>query len=251
MNRNLIKRIPRSNKKAHTLAELLIASALVIILIASVLGSFVFTNSFYKTSVIRENFQRAAFVAMGKIIKGSYETSNPSTGMIRLAEASLYGFAKDRTEPVPPPPPGNTIYFFTLAETMASSYTNTTPYNRWFTLNSTNTSIIYHHPTSSGSIDEVIYTAPAGANITLIFWTPQAIFLYIMGIIKEPPLDPCLQYLEPYYDKRTSGNMFYGMDFSVYDNICIGIDIVISQNVRGKNITGCASTLVNVRNHAT
>ena len=222
-----------SNKKAHTLTELLIASTLVILLIASVLGSFVFANSIYKTSVIRENLQRNAFVAMGKIIKGGYETSNPSTGVIRLAEAKFCGFtlhyppALGETVTIP----NSTIYFSTLADPEPS----TNPYHRWFILDSTKTSIIYHHPTSSVPMDEVIYAAPAGATITLNFWTPSFPSAYYTS----------------YYDKTAPGNMFYGMDLSVYDNICIGIDVVISQNVRGKNITGCASTLVNVRNHAT
>ena len=45
---------------------------------------------------------------------------------------------------------------------------------RWYYLNSAGTAVIYHHPTSGGgTVDENIYTAPAGSTLTLRFSPAQ------------------------------------------------------------------------------
>ena len=185
MNPSSIKfiRLKLKNRKAQTLVELLITSVLVIILISSALGAFMLVKQIYSTSIAQANLQRDANIIMRKIIKGERE----SGGIFRLSEAVTYSIKS-------------------IGELHFVGTDNT---ERWYYLNNTGTSILYHHPGFAVQ-DEVIYTAPPGAVITLRFWPPSG---------------------------------------SVFTNIDVGIDVAVSQNILGKNISGSVTTIVNLRNH--
>lgn len=184
MNPSSIKFMMRlKNRKAHTLAELLIASVIVVLLTGSTLGAFIFVKQISATSIAQANLQRDANVIMKKITKGGRE----SGGIFRLSEAVSYS----------------------ITGISELHFVGTDGIERWYYLNDTGTSVLYHHPGFS-SQDEVIYTAPQGASITLRFWQPSG---------------------------------------GIFTNIDVGIDVAVSQSILGKNISGSVTTIVNIRNH--
>lgn len=223
MNPSLTKYMFGANEKGHTLTELLFASAIIVMLIASVLGCEIFANRIYQNNVIRENLQRDAAIAMNKIIKGGYETSNSAVGIVRLHEALTYSFTKHvpplASETLANPYVNPFIYFNILLDTVKN------PYDRWFCLNNTSTSIIYHHPSGSGTMDEVIYTAPAGATIILQFSVVSPFTMLYPGFGSP-------------------------VDNNVYQNVSIGIYVQIKQKVQDNYIFGQESAFINIRNHA-
>jgi prepilin-type N-terminal cleavage/methylation domain-containing protein len=76
----------------------------------------------------------------------------------------------------------------------------------------TGASLMYRHPTANGTQDETLYTAPTGTTLTLRFWT-------LAG--------------------------------SSYTNIAVGIDVGLARVVNGRNASGSATTMINIRNHVT
>ena len=176
------------NRKAQTLTELLISSALIITLISSTLGAFILVKQVFVRDIVAANLQRDANVIMKKLIKGEREAG----GIFRLSEAVSYH--------IPDPNKISELHFMSLPPD-----TN----ERRYYLNAAGTSILYHHPGFPVN-DEVIYTAPQGAAIKLRFWTPPG---------------------------------------SMFTNIAVGIDVAVSQNMSGKNVSGSVTTIVNIRNH--
>ncbi len=168
-----------------TIVELLAALSISVLLVGSVLGTLVTSKHFYATNVMGQTLQRDANLLLTKILKGKTEP----TGTFRLAEAETY----------------------TLTSISELHFTCTDGIERWYRLSSDGTQVIYHHPTSAGEQDEVIYTAPAGRTITLRFWMPAG---------------------------------------SSFENIGIGIDVGLSQAVRGVTVTGSVTTMTNIRNHS-
>ncbi len=85
---------------------------------------------------------------------------------------------------------------------------------RSYRLNADATALIYNHPTSEGVRDEVVYTAPKGATLVLRFIFPA---------VPNP-------------------------------TIVVQIDAAIIQKIKnvtgGRNVSGSASTIVNLRNHS-
>ena len=138
------------NRKAQSLIELLISSALVITLISSTLGAFILVKRVFIRDIVEANLQRDANVIMKKLIKGEREAG----GIFRLSEASSYNITTNGATGV------TELHFF-----------GTDDIERWYYLNSAGTSILYHHPGFTNP-EEVIYAAPQGATITLRFWTP-------------------------------------------------------------------------------
>jgi hypothetical protein len=178
------------NRKAQSLTELLVSSALVITLISSTLGAFILVKQVFVRDIVEANLQRDANVIMKKLIKGEREA-----GVIfRLSEAVSYSIVINGMTGV------TELHFMS-----PSPDTN----DRWYYLNAAGTSVLYHHPGFPVN-DEVIYTAPQGAVITLRFWTPPG---------------------------------------SMFTNIAVGIDVAVSQNMSGKNVSGSVTTIVNIRNH--
>lgn len=187
----------RFNNKAHTLTEIILACAITVILLTSVQGAFVLTKQIYASSIARANLQRDADITLKKMIKGECE----STGIFRLSDAKKFRIVNI-----------NKLEFWGADNDVSSAAT------RWYCLNGSGTSILYHHPRAIGAQDEIIYTVPSGAALTLQF-RPHAVIL--------PPNGPG----------------------DVYTNIDTCINVAISQNLYGKNISGSATAMVNIRNH--
>jgi hypothetical protein len=186
MSRNLIKYIlRRTNNKAFTLTEILVATSFAIILMGAMLGFYILSEKTYSIGVDKHWLQDDANTVITKIIGGKGEPG----GVFRLSEAVSYNIA------------GISELHFVGIDGI----------ERWFNLDNSCTSVIYHHPIASGTADEIIYSAPAGATITLRFSIPTG---------------------------------------AQYTGVVIGIDVEITNNVSGNAISGSASTYVNIRNHA-
>ncbi len=182
------------NKKAFTLVEAMMATAFSVLLMLIVTNFYSVTRTVYSSGLSRQQLEDAANIVLGKIIEGATEPG----GVYRLAQAVSYCFGPG----INCTPSSPSQLYFTGADGI----------ERWYYLNSTSTALIYHHPTVAGpqGADEIIYTAPAGATLTLNFWPPTAI-------------DPNFKY--PAAD--------------------VGVSVTLTQNT----LTGSVSTLVDLRNH--
>lgn len=163
----------------------MISSALVLILIISAFGIFILVRKTQMISINEGNFQRDASIILARIIKGTRE----SGGIYRLSEAASYQI--------------NSISDMTFTCADGSS--------RRYYLNGDSTSLLYQSG-NSPSYTTTVYTAPAGAVITLRFWTPSG---------------------------------------DVYTNTSMGIDVAVSQPILDRTVSGSVTTLVNIRNHST
>ena len=148
------------NKQAHTMTELLIASAIIVFLFASVLGAFILTKSVYYDSMANYNLQRDVDTVLATIIRGT----NEQTGRFGLRSA-----VSIPAPGLPPIPGQNNI-----------SFVGTDNNTRRYFLN--NNTIVYNSPTQTPN-QRVIYTAPPNSNITLRFASAsadqQVVYIYI------------------------------------------------------------------------
>ena len=175
------------NNRAFTLVEIMIAATIAVIVIGIVLGFYSFSNQAYSMGVSRQQLQDDANIILTKIIEGKSEPG----GVFRLSEAVSY----------------NIVGISEL------HFVGTDSIERWFSLDNSSTSIIYHHPTISSPAgeDETICRVPTGSTITLRFSIPSG---------------------------------------AQYTGVVIGIDAAETKNVSGNTISGSASTYVNIRNHS-
>ncbi len=182
------------NRKAFTLAEVLIALAFSVSLMIVVTNFYSVTRKVFADGLSRQSLEDGAHIILSRIIGGKTEPG----GVVRLAQAVEYCFGPGAGCL----PSSQHQLYFTCLDNIS----------RWYRLDNTNTSLIYHHPTAASPAgeDEVIYIAPSGVTIALDFWSPTAI-------------DPNFRY--------PAG--------------AVGVSVTLTQN----SITGFASTLVNLRNH--
>jgi len=173
-----------TNKNSHIIVELVVASAIIIILTSSTIAALIVARQLYSPGITEQNLHQAVTILMNTIIKGKSEPG----GNFRLSEAVSY-------------------YLSNISEL---HFVGTDGQERWYFLNNTQTAILYHHPTATGIQDEVIYTAPQGAVLTLRFWIPSG---------------------------------------AIFANTVVGIDVGLSQNMLGINTTSSLTTMVNIRNH--
>ena len=174
-----------SNKsKGFTYAEVLVALSISLLLFAALLGLFITAKQFYAVNMLAQDLQRDANKVIAKIIKGKIEPG----GIYRLSEATRY----------------NQVSVSEL------EFWGQDDVKRWIKLSADGRSVIYHHPTTNGDQDEVLYTVPPNTAITLQFWVPAG---------------------------------------ALYQGTNIGIDVGLSQSLRDRNFNGSASTLLNIRNH--
>ena len=141
------------NKRAHTLTELLMASAIIVILLTSLLGAFLLTKLVCRNSIASYNIQRDVDTLLATIIRGVKEQSGNRFGLRSAVSIP----------PIPgllPIPGQNTI-----------SYLCTDNNTRMFLLN--NNTVIYDSPLQNPR-QTVIYTAPANSNIILRFASASA-----------------------------------------------------------------------------
>ena len=130
-----------SAKKAFSLTELLITSALLIVLLTTALTGFVLLKRIFAANIAKATFQRDAAVIMNKIIEGK-----GGPGGIRLFEAASIPTITD---------PSRLIFIGTDGVI-----------NRTYYLNNDGTSILY---SDDKGIQNVMYTAPKGAMVGLRF----------------------------------------------------------------------------------
>lgn len=193
----------RINNKAFTLIELLMATGISVLLLGLVLSIFITTKQFYVTNIVGQNLQRDADIILNKIIRGGREPA----GIFRLSEATSCA-----SSTIP-------LATFACPESLSQlSFAGIDGKKRWVQLSGDGKSIIYHHPTVNGDQDQIIYTAPRGAVLTLRFW----IRTLPNSIIPDP----------------------------VFFNIDVGIDVAITQTILNRTVSGSASTMINLRNHS-
>ena len=101
---------------------------------------------------------------------------------------------------------------YTIASISELHFVGTDGIERRYFLDNTGRELWYRHPGVGGTSDELIYRAPTGTTLTLRFWA-------LAG--------------------------------STYANITVGIDVGLSKVVNGRNVVGSATTMINIRNHAT
>lgn len=134
-------------KSGFTLTELLVAAVIAIFIVGAAVSFFYSTNRASSMGVSRQELQNAAHVVLTRMVDGK---SLPSG--IPLSEA------------VSCHQPGgilSELHFIDINGT-----------ERSFRLGAASRSVIYNYPSGPGTVDEVIYTAPAGANVTLRFSEP-------------------------------------------------------------------------------
>ena len=133
--------------RSFSLTELLVVSALIILVVSATLGAFLLVRRVVTPSAAEQGLQRDANVIIAKVIKGGPEPS----GIVRLSEAVSYH----------------------LAGISELHFSGTDGIERWYALGGAGASIIYHHPTATGVRDEVIFAAPQGTSLQLRFWIPS------------------------------------------------------------------------------
>lgn len=149
------------NKHAHTIAELLVASVIIILIFASSFGAFLLTKGVYRDSIESCNIQRDVNILLATMIRGIREQGGGTFGLRSAASIPSPGLF--------PSPGQNTISF-------VGTDTNT---RRFFLSNNT---VIYDSPTQIPR-ERVIYTAPANSNIVLRFTSASAdqqlVYVYV------------------------------------------------------------------------
>lgn len=149
------------NKDAHTLTELLVASVIVVLIFASVLGAFLLSKGVYRDSIEGCNLQRDVNNLLATMTRGIKEQGGGTFGLRSAASIPSPGLF--------PSPGQNTISF-------AGTDTNT---RMFFVKNNT---VVYDSPTQNPR-EYVIYTAPANSSITLRFMPgsadQQLVYLYL------------------------------------------------------------------------
>jgi len=174
----------RLQEKGFTLVETLIVVAITSMILGVMSSAFIVYERTAAAASAEQGLQQISNVIINKIIKGSFEPG----GTFRLSEAVSYS----------------------IVSLSDLHFVGTDGIERRYYLNPGNTSLLYNHPTANGTVDEVIYTAPAGNTLTLRFWV-------LAG--------------------------------TQYVNVTLGIDVGLSQNALGKMVTGSATTMINIRNH--
>lgn len=131
------------NKRAHTMAELLVASVIVILLFASTFGAFMITKSVYYGSIVEYNLQRDVNVLTNRILRGLKEGG------------TAYGLRSAKS--------------YTTPSITEIDFVGTDDNTRRVFLS--NNSIIYESATQSPT-QKTIYTIPANTAMVLRFWQP-------------------------------------------------------------------------------
>ena len=133
--------ITLSDKKAFSLMDLIISSALLIVLFSSALTGFVLLKQIFISNISRTMFQRDAVVIMSKILEGKCGQNG-----VRLSEAASVTFYSDA---------GKLTFIGTDGII-----------KRTYSLSGDSTSILYSDTNGTQSI---MYTAPKGAIVALRF----------------------------------------------------------------------------------
>lgn len=143
------------------MTELLVASVIIVMLMASVFGAFLLIKEVYRDSIASSNLQRGVDTLLATMIRGTKEQGGGTFGLRSAVSIPSPGLF--------PSPGQNTISF-------VGTDTNT---RRFFLSNNT---VVYDSPTQNPN-QRIIYTAPANSNITLRFISAsidqQIVYVYI------------------------------------------------------------------------
>jgi len=153
-----------------------------VLLLTGVYGFYNASSQSYSSGITGQTLQDGANIVLSKISEGETEAGT----VYRLSTAVSYMIPNGTSSELyscggaPQAAPCNThdpfseVYYCELTNpTVPCSALNTTA--RWYYLNSTGTSVIYHHTASlGGTIEENIYTAPEGTTMTLRFSPAQS-----------------------------------------------------------------------------
>ena len=133
------------DKKAFSLTELLISSALLIVLLTTALGGFVLVKQIFAVNIAQAALQRSAAVIMGKIIRGDVLKDGT-----RLCEAEKVILPNDIT-------PINILTFIGIDGVI----------NRTYYLSNDSTSLLY---SDTNGVQRVIYTVSKGTTMGVSFY---------------------------------------------------------------------------------
>ena len=144
------------NKKSFTLVEVMISTAILLVLMIFVFNFYNVTRVVYSRNLYQQMLTDGTNIMLGRIIEGKTEPS----GVVRLAQAVSYCI-------------GSGVNCAGVSSSELHFW-GTDNIERWYSLTNGSTSLLYHHPTAAApaGADEVIYTAPNGATVTLLFWVP-------------------------------------------------------------------------------
>jgi len=170
----------KTNLHGFSLVEILMAVAFSVLLLTGVYGFYSASSQSYSSGISGQTLQDAADIILSKISEGETEANV----VYRLSTAVSYmipngaGNSLYTCGGIPQAAPCN-INNTTTAVELYYCQDSPCTYNdataRWYYLNATGTSVIYHHPTNNGkTIEEAIYTAPAGSGLSLRF-SPAAV----------------------------------------------------------------------------
>jgi len=177
-----LKLIPCSHH-GFTLTEMMIAVAFSVLLLTGVYSFYVTSSQSYSSGIAGQTLQSAANTILNKIVEGESESGT----IYRLSTAFSYqipdgtaghlytcGGASTAT-PCNATTTFSELYFCQLTNpVVACSSANATA--RWYYLNSTGTTVFYHHPKSGGgTVEETIFKAPTNTTITLRFSPATAV----------------------------------------------------------------------------
>jgi len=141
-------------KSAHTMTELLVASVIIVLLLASVLGSYMMIKGVTFDSIANQNLQRDVNILLATIIRGPVEQGG---GMFGLRSASAMSASQPPPAiPLPSWPLNQNSIYFTGSDNKIRGY---------FLNNNT---VVYESPTQNPN-QRVIYTAPDNSVIMLRF----------------------------------------------------------------------------------
>jgi hypothetical protein len=140
------------------MAELLVASVLIVILFTATLGAFVLAKNIYSDSIATSHLQRDVDGLLARITRGMQETGGS------------YGLRSGVSYTLPAvSPAGSRIDFIGVDDITRSYFLN-------------NNTIVYSSLTQS-PVQQVIYTPPPNSNITLGFanvsMDQQVVYIYI------------------------------------------------------------------------
>lgn len=168
------------NKNGMTITETLVAIVIASMIFVSVIGAYITIRSIQDYGFAEYELQRNVNVGMNRIIRNVREAANNMEGLRAARSCNIVNPSRiDYTDVA-----GNVRIYRQVG-----------------------TSIVYSRNAISAA-DPAIFTAPAGSNLTLLFWRPAE-----------------------YADSET-----------------VGIYIGITRQVRDRIVTGSASTYVNMRN---
>ncbi|MFA5500722.1 MAG: hypothetical protein WC404_06555 [Candidatus Omnitrophota bacterium] len=147
-----------AERRAHTMAELLVASVVIVILFTATLGAFVLTKNVYSGNIAAYNLQRDVDGLLARITRGIQE------------QGSSYGLRSGVSYTIPAASPASSRIDFKGVDDLTRSY---------FLSNNT---VVYSSPTQSPA-QQVIYTPPPSSTITLGFANvsvdQQVVYIYI------------------------------------------------------------------------